>query len=116
MPANIRELRSNSSRIQVSPGSPKFFTIMTLSQARSIFIAGHRGMVGSALVRALGNREGLRIITTSRGETDLTRQEEVERFLAASSPDIVVIAAAKVGGIHANATFPADFIYDNLMI
>ena len=89
---------------------------MTLDQAHSIYIAGHRGMVGSALVRALEARGGLQVITSSRGEADLTRQDEVEKFMAAKKPEIVVIAAAKVGGIHANATYPADFIFDNLMI
>lgn len=89
---------------------------MTLNRASTIYIAGHRGMVGAALTRAVGQRDGLRVLTTSRGETDLTRQDEVEQFVAANRPDIVVIAAAKVGGIHANATYPADFIRDNLMI
>lgn len=89
---------------------------MILDHARSIYIAGHRGMVGSALVRALESRAGLRVITSTRGEADLTRQHEVENFMAAKKPEIVVIAAAKVGGIHANSTYPADFIYDNLMI
>jgi len=89
---------------------------MTLDRAKSIYIAGHRGMVGSALVRALEGRGGLRVITSTRGEADLTRQDQVEKFMAARKPEIVVIAAAKVGGIHANATYPADFIYDNLMI
>lgn len=89
---------------------------MTLDQARSLYVAGHRGMVGSAVVRALEKRGGVRIITATRGEVDLTRQEEVEGFLAETAPEIVVVAAARVGGIHANATYPADFIYDNLMI
>ena len=89
---------------------------MKLADARSVYIAGHRGMVGSTLVRALEKRGGLQLITGSRGEADLTRQEEVEKFMAARRPEIVVIAAAKVGGIHANATYPADFIHDNLMI
>lgn len=89
---------------------------MTLDRAKTIYIAGHRGMVGSALVRALEARGGLRIITSTRGEADLTRQDEVEEFMAAKRPEIVVIAAARVGGIHANATYPADFIYENLMI
>ncbi len=89
---------------------------MTLDQAESIYVAGHRGMVGSALVRALESRGGVRIITSARAETDLTRQAEVEAFIAARKPELVIVAAAKVGGIHANATFPADFICDNLLI
>jgi len=82
----------------------------------SIFIAGHRGMVGSALVRALRQRGCPRIITATREQADLTRQSEVEAFFAKEQPDIAIIAAAKVGGIHANATYPADFLYENLMI
>ncbi len=89
---------------------------MTLNQARSIYIVGHRGMVGSAMVRALESRAGIQLITSTRSETDLTRQDEVEKFFTARKPEIVVIAAAKVGGIHANSTYPADFIYDNLMM
>jgi GDP-L-fucose synthase len=89
---------------------------MILSQARSIYIAGHRGMVGGALVRALLKQGGREIITATHTEVDLTRQQAVEDFVTAKHPDIIVVAAAKVGGIHANATYPADFIYDNLMI
>ncbi len=89
---------------------------MILNQAHSIYIAGHRGMVGSALVRALESRAGMQVITSTRGEADLTRQDEVDKFIATKKPEMVVIAAAKVGGIHANATYPADFIYENLMI
>jgi GDP-L-fucose synthase len=89
---------------------------MKLPDARSVYVAGHRGMVGSALVRALQQRGGVSIITSSRAQADLTRQEEVEKFVAGKKPDVILIAAAKVGGIHANATYPADFIYDNLMI
>ncbi len=73
-------------------------------------------MVGSALVRALEKHGCQRIITASRQEADLTRQGEVEAFFEKTRPDIAVIAAAKVGGIHANATYPADFLYENLMI
>ncbi len=89
---------------------------MTLDQIGRIYIAGHRGMVGSALARALETRGGVQIITSTREETDLARQGDVEAFIAAKKPEVVVIAAAKVGGIHANATYPADFIYENLMI
>jgi GDP-L-fucose synthase len=71
-------------------------------------------MVGSALVRALEGQ--MEIITAGRSELDLTRQAEVEAFLSVQRPDLVIVAAARVGGIHANSTYPADFIYDNLMI
>jgi len=82
----------------------------------SIFIAGHRGMVGSALVRALQTRGDAEVITASRQECDLINQAQVEQFIGDRKPEIMIVAAARVGGIHANATYPADFIYDNLMI
>lgn len=85
-----------------------------------IFIAGHRGMVGSAILRRLETRrakgEALTIITRGRSELDLTNQSAVHDFMQAEKPDVVILAAAKVGGIHANNTYPADFIYQNLMI
>ena len=82
-----------------------------------IFIAGHNGMVGSALIRALKNHKKYSsIITKSRKELDLINQTDVEEFLDNEKPDTVIIAAAKVGGIYANNSFPADFIYQNLMI
>lgn len=80
------------------------------------FITGHRGMVGSALVREAARRGGHDVLTAGRDTLDLLNQQAVFDFLAAEKPDIVVIAAAKVGGIHANATYPADFIYENLSI
>ena len=80
------------------------------------YIAGHRGMVGSALVREAARRDGFQILTTTRGELDLCNQGRVFDYLAAEKPDTVIIAAAKVGGIHANSTYPADFIYENLVI
>ena len=83
---------------------------------QSIYIPGHRGMVGAALVRALERRGNVSVITRGREELDLTRQAEVEAFLAETRPECVVIAAAKVGGIHANHTYPAEFIYANLSI
>jgi len=90
---------------------------MRLSDAGSIFIAGHRGMVGGALCRALGSKHGtVRQITASRQELDLLSQAAVHAFVAREKPDAMIIAAAKVGGIHANSTYPADFIYENLMI
>ena len=83
---------------------------------KKIFIAGHRGMVGSALVREAAKRGGFDVITATRSELDLCDQHAVFDYLAGERPDIVIIAAAKVGGIHANSTYPADFIYENLAI
>ena len=82
-----------------------------------IFITGHRGMVGSALVRALKNQNGSHeLILASREELDLLDQSAVDRFLKENKPDIVINAAAKVGGVHANDTYPAEFIHQNLLI
>ena len=81
---------------------------------KKIYIAGHRGMVGKALVREAEILGGYQIVTTTRDQLDLLDQSAVFDFLAAEKPDIVIIAAAKVGGIHANSTYPADFIYENL--
>jgi GDP-L-fucose synthase len=81
----------------------------------SIFISGHRGMVGSALVRKARSL-GQSVLTATRSELDLTCQRAVFDYLSEHKPDTVVIAAAKVGGIHANSTYPADFIYENLAI
>ena len=83
---------------------------------RKIFVAGHRGMVGSAIVRQLQKDPANEIITATREELDLTNQTAVNDFLAHHKFDQVYLAAAKVGGIHANNTYPADFIYENLMI
>jgi len=83
---------------------------------KKIFIAGHRGMVGSALVREAKRLGGFDVLTASRSELDLCDQRAVFDFVEKQKPDIVVIAAAKVGGIHANSTYPADFIYENLVI
>lgn len=82
---------------------------------RRVWVAGHKGMVGSAVVRRLA-RENCEIVTAGRETVDLKRQTEVEGFLRSERPDVVVMAAAKVGGILANDSFPADFLYDNLMI
>ena len=82
---------------------------------KRIWIAGHRGMVGSALVRRLG-REDCAILTVARPECDLRSQAAVERWLKDVGPDVAVVAAARVGGILANASSPAEFLYDNLMI
>lgn len=85
-----------------------------------IYVAGHRGMVGGAILRSLQARkdagEALTLITRSHAELDLTDQHAVCRFMHAEKPNIVILAAAKVGGIYANNTYPADFIYKNLMI
>lgn len=88
---------------------------MSLYQSR-IYVAGHRGMVGSALVRAIRERGGSDIVTATHAELDLCRQADVENWLGEKKPETVILAAAKVGGIHANSTYPADFIYDNLMM
>ena len=87
-----------------------------LSLSSRIYVAGHRGMVGAALIRTL-NKEGYRhIITRRHAELDLTDQHAVRALFAAEKIDYVVLAAARVGGIHANNTYPAEFIYVNLMI
>lgn len=83
---------------------------------KKLFITGHRGMVGSSLVRKATQLGGYEVLTAGRDQLDLTNQAAVFSFLENTQPDIVIIAAAKVGGIHANATYPADFIYDNLAI
>lgn len=82
----------------------------------SIFVAGHQGMVGSAICRQLQRQENVELVTAARAELDLTNQVAVEDFFASRSIDQVYLAAAKVGGIHANNTYPADFIYDNLIM
>ena len=81
-----------------------------------IFVAGHAGMVGSAIIRNLKKRNFLNIVTVSHKELDLRNQQSVSDFFMNNSFDYVIIAAAKVGGIHANNTYPAEFIYNNLMI
>jgi GDP-L-fucose synthase len=81
-----------------------------------LFIAGHQGMVGAALVRRFTGQPGVALCLRSRRELDLTNQAAVEAFYAAERPDVAIIAAAKVGGIHANNTYPADFLFDNLAI
>lgn len=83
---------------------------------QKIYVAGHRGMVGSAIVRNLQARGYSNILTQTHAQLDLRCQSAVANFFAREKPDQVYLAAAKVGGIHANNTFPADFIYDNLMI
>lgn len=83
---------------------------------QKIYVAGHRGMVGSAIVRNLQTKGYKNIVTRTHAKLDLTNQAAVEAFFKSEKPDQVYLAAAKVGGIHANNTFPAEFIYDNLMV
>jgi GDP-L-fucose synthase len=81
-----------------------------------IFVAGSKGMVGSALMRRLGRDGGVTLVGGTRAELDLTSQADVKAFFAKEKPDVAIIAAAKVGGIHANNTYPGEFIYDNLAV
>jgi GDP-L-fucose synthase len=83
---------------------------------RSVFVAGHRGLVGSAIVRHLEQKPGLELLTKTRKELDLRDRQAVEQFLKAAKPEVVVIAAAKVGGIQANYQFPVEFLLENLEI
>lgn len=87
-----------------------------MQQPQRIFVAGHRGMVGSAIVRLLRQQGDVEIVTRGRDELDLVDQAAVQAFFAAENIDQVYLASAKVGGIHANNTYPAEFIYQNLMI
>ena len=89
---------------------------MTISAKDAVFVAGHRGMVGRAVVRALRASGFDNLLLPARSELDLTDQRATFDYLANSAPTAVIVAAAKVGGIHANDTYPADFIYENLMI
>ena len=84
-------------------------------EGKRVFVAGHRGMVGSAIARVLRQR-GCEVLTASRPGVDLRRQEDVERWMRSERPEAVFLAAARVGGILANSTRPAEFIYDNLAI
>ena len=83
---------------------------------KKIFVAGHMGMVGSAICRQLHKQSNVEIITRTRDELDLCHQQAVNEFMKSEKPDEVILAAAKVGGIHANNTYPAEFIYQNLQI
>ena len=90
--------------------------MMAATNQPKIYVAGHRGMVGSAILRELKNQGQHNIVVRTHAELDLTDQQAVRDFFEAEKPDQVYLAAAKVGGIHANNTFPAEFIYDNLMV
>jgi len=87
-----------------------------MSKDHKIYIAGHRGMVGAAICRALSAQGYNNQIVRTHGELDLCDQQAVRTFMQQEKPDAVILAAAKVGGIHANNTYPAEFIYQNLMI
>ena len=89
---------------------------MQLTQACRIYVAGHRGLVGSAVVRALNSRGLTNLVLRTHQELDLTNQAAVRRFFDAERPEVVILAAARVGGIYANNTRPAQFIRDNLLI
>lgn len=89
---------------------------MILDRTKKIYVAGHRGLVGSALVRKLQAEGFTNIVTKTHSELDLTRQADVEKFFEEEKPFYVILAAAKVGGIYANDTYPADFIMKNLQI
>ena len=89
---------------------------MDMNKDDKIYIAGHRGLVGSAIVRQLENRGFTNLLIRTHKELDLTSQTQVQTFFKQEKPDYVILAAAKVGGIHANNTYPADFIYQNMMI
>jgi GDP-L-fucose synthase len=87
-----------------------------MARQAKIFVAGHRGMVGSAIVRTLRAKGQTNIVTRTHAELELANQSEVRAFFAEEKPDHVYLAAARVGGIYANNTYPADFIYQNLMV
>jgi GDP-L-fucose synthase len=97
--------------------SPQIITNKpTMDIHARIYVAGHRGLVGSAIVRRLQQEGADNLVLRTHQELDLTNQAQVERFFASEKPDYVFLAAAKVGGIHANNTYPAEFIHDNLAI
>ena len=87
-----------------------------MEKSAKIYVAGHRGMVGSAIVRELQRQGYTNIVTRTHRELDLTRQEAVERFFAGERPEYVFLAAAKVGGIEANQSALADFMYENMIL
>ncbi|HTH14017.1 MAG TPA: NAD-dependent epimerase/dehydratase family protein, partial [Spirochaetia bacterium] len=87
-----------------------------MNKKSKIYVAGHRGLVGSAIVRRLQAGGYTNLVFRTHAELDLTRQADVETFFQTERPEYVILSAAKVGGIGANSTYPADFIYDNLAI
>jgi GDP-L-fucose synthase len=99
----------------MSPVSQLKMTLPYRIEGKKVWVAGHRGMVGSSLLRRL-EPLGCERLTADRGEVDLRRQESVERWVGKNRPDTIILAAARVGGILANYTFPAEFLYDNLII
>lgn len=92
------------------------FTFAVMEKNARIYVAGHRGMVGSAIVRQLKHQGFTEILTRTSSELDLRNQQAVETFFAETKPEYVFLAAAKVGGIHANNVYRAEFLYDNLLI
>ena len=88
----------------------------TITKQDKIYVAGHRGLVGSAIVRSLKRQGYTNIIGRTHKELDLTNQADVKSFFESERPDVVVLAAAKVGGINANQTMPAEFAYENMQI
>src|ERR1700744_4096066 len=84
-------------------------------RSKRVWVAGHRGLVGSALIRRL-QEENCEILTAPRDTVDLRRPEQLERWMRETKPEAIFLAAARVGGIYANDTRPAEFIYDNMMI
>ena len=100
-----------SAALKEDSASQKLFEV----SGRRVFVVGHRGLVGSALVRRLAQVR-CDLVTVGRERLDLLRQDDTEHFLLSAKPDVVIVAAGKVGGIHANSTLPAEFIYQNLMI
>ena len=87
-----------------------------MERSAKIFIAGHNGLVGSALVRKLKAAGFTNLLLKNRSDLDLTNQHAVEVFFACEKPEYVFLAAAKVGGIHANSTYPAEFIFSNMQV
>src|SRR5262249_40972256 len=108
-PLEARDYVSSLSLIGSREASSKAFELA----GKRVFVAGHTGMAGSAIVRRLG-QEGCNLLLPERSELDLTRQDQTERYLSATRPEILIMAAGRVGGILANDTNPANFLADNL--